>query len=137
MDATKIVNEVIETGRKVAKRDTQRFPEAASIGDFCRQGDVLIVLIGWLPDGAREIPCPSQLAPGDTPGSRHILDSTRGITAYSRPNPTEFDGPILRVTEEREVQHPEHGWWVLPAGLYSVRYQRTQDALDQARRVQD
>lgn len=136
MDTATIVNRVIEVGRRVANRKTQRFLEAANIGDAARQGDVFIALIDKVPTKAKKIPVPTQLAPG-TQGSRHTLDSIEGVTAYQLAEPTEFDGPVLDLAEEREVCHPEHGHIVFPPGVYQVTYQRTQDALDRARRVQD
>ena len=135
--ATQIVSDVIETGRTVAKRQTQRFSEAASTGDGVRQGDVYITLLAGVPKGAKKIMTPTQLAPGNTPGSRHCLDSIDGVTAHELKNATEFDGPVLNLDCERTITHPEHGDWILPPGVYAIGYQRTQDGLDRARRVQD
>jgi hypothetical protein len=133
-----IVNELIATGRKLAKRQVQRFPDAASIGDAVRQGDIYITLLDALPKGAKKLKTFNlQLAPGTTQGSRHILDSSVGVTAYTLANATEFDGPILKLKSERTIQHPEHGDYILPPRLYAISYQRTQDAMDRARRVQD
>lgn len=137
METAKIVSDVIETGRKVAKRETQAFPEAASVGEGVRQGDCYFMLLDAVPKGAKKIPTPTQLAPGTTQGSRHTFDSVDGVTAYSLKDATEFDGPILCLACEREILHPEHGHWVLPAGIYSISYQRTEDAMAHARRVQD
>ena len=134
----KIVTDVIETAKRVAKRSTQHFPVAASPGDAVRQGDVYLTLLASVPTRARKLKTfPLQLAPGNSPGSRHVLDSADGVTAYELENATEFDGPVLCLACERTVTHPEHGDWMLPEGIYAVGYQRTQDALDQQRRVQD
>lgn len=133
-----IVKELIDTGRKIAKRQVQRFPDAASFGDSVRQGDIYITLLNKLPKGAKKLKTFTlQLAPGTTQGSRHILDSSEGVTVYVLDNATEFDGPILKLELERTVQHPEHGDYILPPRLYAISYQRTQDAMDRARRVQD
>ncbi len=137
MKTAEICNNVIEVARKVAKRETQRFPEAASPQDAERQGDIYIVLLAKVPEGAKKIPVPSQLAVGTTQGSRHCLDSSVGIIAYARAKPTEFDGPILKLEVERTVTHPEHGDWILPPGIYGIRYQRTMDAMERAQRVAD
>ena len=137
-ETKQIVSEVIETGKRVAKREKQWFPEAASDGDSIRQGDCYFMLLDCVPKGAKKLKqVPRQLAPGTTQGSRHTLDSVDGVTAYEISGSTEFDGPILRLACERTIEHPEHGNWVLPAGVYAVGYQRTQDALDRARRVED
>lgn len=135
----KNVVELIESvAKKVAKRQTQRFPEGASVGDCVRQGDVYITLAACVPAGYRKsVKWDLQLAPGNTQGSRHILDSRSGVTCYVHPQASEFDGPVLVLTEERELTHPEHGNWILPPGTYGISYQRTQDALDQQRRVAD
>jgi hypothetical protein len=138
MKTQEIVTGLIEGAKKIAKRETQCFSEAASIGDRVRQGDVFLTLLDRVPVGSKKMKSfPSQLAPGTTQGSRHTLDSTDGVTAYLRDGATEFDGPVLKLAEERTVCHPEHGDWVLPPGVYAVGYQRTQDAMDRARRVAD
>lgn len=65
----------------------QQFPEAASIGDAVRQGDIYIQLIPDV-DSAPMLYAPAtpsfpmQLAEGTTKGSRHCLDSGDGVTAY-------------------------------------------------------
>ena len=133
-----LVNEVIETGKRIAKRETQRFPEAASFGDSVRQGDVYITLIESVPKkSVRQKKWDLQLAPGNTQGSRHILDSEDGVECYVLAEVSEFDGPILLLQKQREVTHPEHGNWILPPGTYAISYQRTQDALNRQRRVRD
>lgn len=72
---------------KIKNDDPQNFPEAASVGDAVRQGDVYIQLI----DDVMSAPFlfkkatpsyPMQLAPGNTKGSRHCLEHGRGVTAY-------------------------------------------------------
>jgi hypothetical protein len=133
-----IVEKVQKQAKKIAKRETQRFPEAAAAGDAVRQGDVYITLLADAPAGyVRRKKWDRQLAPGETQGSRHIIDSTAGVVCYLNPHATEFDGPVLQIKQEREITHPEHGNWILPPGVYGISYQRTQDALDQQRRVAD
>lgn len=66
----------------------QRFPEAASIGDAVRQGDIYIQLVE--PATARpmfyqleqNVEFPMQLADGNTKGSRHCLAHGNGVTVY-------------------------------------------------------
>jgi hypothetical protein len=133
-----VIQEVVDVAKKIAKRETQRFPEAASPGDCIRQGDVYVMLLDELPsDSVEQSKWDTQLAPGTTHGSRHILDSKRGVSCYALPEATEFDGPVLLLKEERVLTHPEHGDWILSPGIYAISYQRTQDALDRQRRVQD
>jgi hypothetical protein len=133
-----IVETVQEQAQKIAKRETQRFPCAASPGDAVRQGDVYITLLERVPSGyARHKKWDRQLAPGNTQGSRHVIDSAKGVICYIHPAAGEFDGPVLSLAQEREITHPEHGNWILPPGIYGISYQRTQDAMDQQRRVAD
>lgn len=72
---------------KIKNDDPQNFPEAASIGDAVRQGDVYIQLIDDVTSAPflfkKTAPSfPMQLAPGNTKGSRHCLEHGRGVTAY-------------------------------------------------------
>jgi hypothetical protein len=72
---------------KIKNDDPQNFPEAASIGDAVRQGDVYIQLIEDVTSAPflfkKATPAyPMQLAPGNTKGSRHCLEHGRGVTAY-------------------------------------------------------
>jgi len=134
---TTIAETVERDARKVAKRKTQMFPAGASLGDSVRQGDVYVTLLPKVPDDfEKQTEWNLQLAPGTTQGSRHILDSPKGVTCYTLAD-NEFTGPVLVLTQTRELTHPEHGNWVLSPGTYGISYQRTQDALDQRRRVTD
>lgn len=132
------VSHVASKAESIKSDATQRFPEAASIGDGVRQGDIYITLIGEIPGGASVVKKrQSQLAPGDTQGSRHCLSNVRNVRMYSLPNATPYDGPVLEVRKEVTVTHPEHGDWILPRGVYAISYQRTQDSEGRIRRVQD
>jgi hypothetical protein len=136
--ATDIITTVQNRAKKIAKRETQTFPAGAAPGDTARQGDVYITLLDKVPAGCiQQKRWDLQLASGSTQGSRHILDSRKGVKCYALQDATEFDGPVLSLEETRELTHPEHGNWILPPGIYGISYQRTQDALDQQRRVAD
>src|SRR5262249_5969606 len=127
---------VQESAETIRNDETQRFPEAASDGDIARQGDVYLEKLERVPTGCTLEPNPvAQLAPGTTQGSRHILDSLVGVTVYRLANPTPLDGPILDLSTERTVTHPEHGNIVLPPGVYGVTYQRA--FAEEVRRVAD
>jgi len=133
-----IVETVERTARKVCKRETQHFPEGASVGDGVRQGDVYITLLDRVPKGfVKQDTWDRQLAPGSTQGSRHILDAKAGVKYYRHPDANEFTGPVLMLSKTRELTHPEHGNWILPSRIFGISYQRTQDALDKQRRVAD
>lgn len=83
--ALQAVNEAVE---RIKNDATQYFPEAASIGDAVRQGDIYIQKIEDF--GPEDVPTfyhkvadPNpQLAPGDTKGSRHVLSSLDGVEVY-------------------------------------------------------
>lgn len=125
MTAEKTLEKVTSSAEAIRNDETQRFPEAASPGDCWRQGDVYITLLDGVPQGAKQDAKPDpQLAPGTTKGSRHILDSLDGVTCYQLHNATVLEGPVLDVTKEREVTHPEHGNVILPPGVYGITYQR-------------
>ena len=125
MQACEAFKAVRESAEVIRNGDTKYFPEAASVGDNARQGDIYIELLEGVPKDAKPIEKPSaKLAPGDTQGSRHILDSMVGVTLYERRDASVLEGPIMNLTETRTVTHPEHGDWVLPPGTYGVTYQR-------------
>ena len=123
---------------RIKNDETQRFPEAASHGDSWRQGDLYITLLAGRPIGAvKEKAAGQQLVPGTTQGSRHCLDSLVGVTLYRLPNPGMLDGPIIECRKERTITHPEHGDVILPPGTYAISYQRSVDAEERQRRVED
>lgn len=113
----------------------QRFSTGADPGTSVRQGDIYITLLNNVPEDAVSIKPEAQLAPGSTKGSRHILDSLEGVTMYHPANKTVLQGPIMQLTQERIVTHPQHGHWYLPAGVYGVTYQR--QYAEDLRRVND
>lgn len=117
------------------KNDEHQVAGSMSPGDAWAQGDILIVALGEVPVGSVLAKNPSaQLAPGNTQGSRHCLDSLEGIQILEqRGNP--LDGPIIVSDREFAVTHPEHGDVTFQAGVYAVVYQRA--FAEELRRVQD
>jgi hypothetical protein len=83
--AIKTVEKAVET---VINDKPQDFPIAANIGDAVRQGDIYIQLIepvsGVIPFYKKLVnpDFPIQLAPGNTKGSRHMLENSEGIEVY-------------------------------------------------------
>lgn len=135
LDDVRTVQDIAE---KIKSDELQHFPAAASVGDGIRQGDIYITLLKSVPKGATVEKNPAlQLAPGTTQGSRHCLESLAGVTVYRLKDPTEYDGPILKLDQPHKITHPEHGDWALPCGVYGISYQRTEDSERQIRRVQD
>lgn len=137
LTATKALKDIQERAETIKRDGLQRFPEAASVGDAARQGDVYFVLLAGVPEHVTEVVPMSQLVPGTTQGSRHILDSLSGVRMFTRSDATELVGPVLLLETERTVTHPEHGDMTLPAGCYGVIYQRNLDAEERQRRVLD
>lgn len=138
MTAEKTMQAIQARAEEIKRGNPQRFPEAASVGDTFRQGDVYFTLLAKRPNGCTLVANPSlQLAPGTTQGSRHCLDSIDGVKVYALSSPEMLDGPILVLKKERTVTHPEHGHAILPAGCYRVTYQRDLDEEERIRRVQD
>lgn len=123
--ATESLKKVQEAAERIKSDAPQRFPEAASPGDFWRQGDIYITLLDGVPEGCQRVEQPQrQLAPGHTRGSRHVLDSLKGVALYQRANADALDGPVIRCDVERTVTHPGHGDVTLPPGVYGITYQR-------------
>lgn len=132
------VRSVSETAERIKSDALQTFPEAASVGDFVRQGDLYITLLSRVPaDSVREKQPSAQLAPGTTQGSRHCISNMRNVTLYRLKTPNPYDGPVVEVNQPVTITHPEHGDWQLPVGVYGISYQRTEDSEGMIRRVQD
>lgn len=128
--STKIIDAIVQHAESIKCDLPQQFPVAASPGDTFRQGDLYITLLDDLPEHCVYAPQQDlQLAPGQTKGSRHILDHHKGVAIYFRARSTPLDGPILHLTEQRTVTHPEHGHVILPPGIYAITYQRAYDPL--------
>ncbi len=146
------------------RREAQPFAEAASLGDNVRQGDIYLVLIPTPPASdlnpvpAAQLAGGFQLAPGNTQGSRHVLQLSRdavGAAAYTAKNsaaiaelvnkhakpanpvPSELIGPVFQTgSAPAVIEHPEHGHFKVPANFTcAVVYQR--QFAEEIKRVQD
>jgi hypothetical protein len=110
-----------------------------SPGDVIRHGDIYIVAIPKLPT-LRKSTKNRQLAPGTSQGSRHTLkgdceifdadkaeviaDIAKVVKGVELHEP--LIGPVFKTIGQVEVEHPEHGNRVLPAGeFFAVVYQRS------------
>lgn len=132
VDAFKAVQSHVET----IKNDEHAIVGAMSPGDAYAQGDVLIVYVGEsIPKGWVKDKQVSQLAPGNTQGSRHIISDMSGITIYKQPNANTLDGPGLVAEKDWTLTHPEHGDRTFGPGVYACQYQRA--FAEELRRVQD
>lgn len=101
---------------RIKNDQPQNFPEAASIGDAVRQGDLYIQLINEadladLSDLYARVPDDQlannlQLAPGNTKGSRHVLASTEGLTMWQ---PIKTDEAAMRhVCRHKGIKLPKN-----------------------------
>lgn len=120
------------------------------VGDVVRQGDIYITRLRGLPAGRTTALAERQLAPGQTQGSRHIVEgparllrcepveverALRDACGLSVTAPEPLIGPVIDATGEVTVTHPEHGNRTLCPGVYAVTYQRA--FADEVRAVQD
>ncbi len=131
--AMKVFQQIKDRAEEIRTDKPQRFPDAASVGDFWRQGDVYVTKISKC--HGKQCKGERQVAPGTTQGSRHVLDSLDGVQMYRVDGADALTGPQIRLTQERTLTHPEHGNLVLPPGCYSITYQRAY--ADELRRVAD
>ena len=98
-DLPSVLSHIAAAVERVRNDEPQYFPEAASIGDAVRQGDIYIQLmndgdLATLEHLYRKLDTPVlQLAPGNSKGSRHCLASAEGVEMW-QPNPT--DVAVLR-----------------------------------------
>jgi hypothetical protein len=92
----------------------QQFPEAASVGDAVRQGDIYIQLI---PDVDKapmlyELATPSfpmQLAEGNTKGSRHCLAHGDGVTVF-QPVARDSDAMMQQLAKQHGLTAADADW---------------------------
>lgn len=107
-----------------------------SLGDVVRQGDLYLQCIEDLPKGTPTTN--RQLVPGNTQGSRHVLEGdVEIVNGVSRSDINQvLLGPAFKCNSDVTVTHPEHGHRVLPAGTtWQCVYQ--QSYAEEVRRVQD
>ena len=150
VDAYNIVSQDVNA----RKDDKVRHIETIARGDKFRQGDINIVVLGTtLKDAesgkaSRKVVYSAktkevwsnkfaQLAPGDTQGSRHVIetDNPKSVTVFNLDSPNPLQGPIIHSSERFTISHPEHGHFDLPPGSYFIAYQRAH--ADELRRIRD
>lgn len=133
LDAHKKIEEYSE----INATDKVRNVPKMKIGQAVRQGDVYITAIKNVPENytKSDMPAQLQLVPGSTQGSRHIIESTSGISLYKFDGTSELQGPVLEAKAAFTVTHPEHAHVFLQPGLYHVTFQK--DWAEEERRVKD
>lgn len=90
-----------------------------------RQGDILLVPIGEVPDGLKEVPREDGkiiLAEGEATGHLHAIEAPEAT--FLATDLADIEGRFLDVEAEVTLEHPEHDAVTLPAGPYEVRRQR-------------
>lgn len=132
----------IQTIAKVRESaGARKCPSVRQVGsladfDFSRQGDLYIHRLPAIPKGATLVNNPpSQVAPGNTQGSRHCIADVGGVKMYQMPNANALQGPIIDAGGGFTLEHPEHGHQTFPAGVYAITFQRAH--ADTLRRTQD
>lgn len=140
-----MVKETIERLNHSAESIRNTDPQDLSnmeVGDEFRQGDLRLIrlsddFVAKRKGEIEEIKNPtSQLAPGTTQGSRHILRKMKGVKMFRLVGGTPLDGPIFVTPAGNAIDHPEHGDVInLPEGTYACPGQRA--FADELRRVAD
>ena len=122
---------------EITNTDPQNLENMEPLDEW-RQGDCRIIR---LPDdfdkeNLEKAKSETQLAPGDTVGSRHCLSSRDGVQFFSLKYANALDGPIIKTSKPVTITHPEHGDCCnLPPGWYAFPGQRT--FAEELRRVSD
>jgi hypothetical protein len=120
----------IEKQAKTSPADT-RVIRAIAVDEFIRQGDIYLTRIADDAPLPKDLSKTRQLAPGNTKGSRHIVEGE--VTIYERKSGTVLDGPIVDAPNGFTLTHPEHANFVMPPGRYSATYQRDHEKEEIAR----
>lgn len=114
--------------------DAVRYLESIAVGKAIRQGDLYVRRIASLPDVTGETTTDRQLAPGNTRGSRHMLEGDAEVVRPAGKEP--LRGPYFVAKARVRITHPEHAHFSLPPGTYEVIFQRDFDR-EQIARVMD
>ena len=129
---TRRANRIANGNDKIQPGQAARLSEAATVGDYARQGDLYLYVVESVPAGYIKQEKPSrQLVPGNTEGAKHCLDSLDGVELYLPAvwNEETLEGQCLKLSKERTVVHPTHGDVTIPAGFTILcGYQREYDA---------
>jgi hypothetical protein len=97
---------------------------------LARQGDVLIKSVEKIPEGLQSVPLDAGrviLAYGEVTGHAHTVV---GDVEFLAADLEEMEQRFLRVEQEAEVVHEEHGTVTLPPGEYEVIRQREYQSAD-------
>lgn len=111
-----------------------------TVGEHARQGDVYIERIAKVNPNWK-VSANRQLAPGTSPGSRHVVTvgpvlriSPEAMPRVRTSGGVRLLGPQIHAEKPFTVEHPEHAHLCMPPGDYQVSYQLD---YDQQRAVRD
>ena len=145
-----IMKNVVEVVSSIGQADVsldERDNRGMLVGEVAHQGDVYVwrvnkhediyafhkFLGGQLPRGEKTTN--RQVAPGVTPGSRHVVEGSN-VLIYDPPNGhSPLEGPTIEAEEEWRLPHPEHALHRFGAGTFVVTFQR--EFAEEMRRVAD
>jgi hypothetical protein len=116
--------------------DEVRIVRHIQVGQAIRQGDLYVTRISDTPETFTQETQDTQLAPGTSKGSRHMVTETPSLKIFKDPNSDALTGPVIESDEDVTITHPEHADFVLPCGTYQVAYQRDY-AYEELRAVRD
>lgn len=109
----------IETAFQRIQESAKSMPEARvvelEIGQVARQGDIYIERVASIQNKGKQVKS-RQLAPGNTKGSRHIVDESPSLTLWES-SPTLTNGKAsfqagcaIEAKGGFSITHPEHAW---------------------------
>ncbi len=113
----------VETFAQTAPQEMRVIPDGVMTpGKWIRQGDIYLVAIPDIGLAFDEPTTNRQLAPGETRGSRHVVEGN--VKIFNRKNQSDvLVGSQIDAPERFKVVHPEHAHFELPAGKYQVYFQ--------------
>jgi hypothetical protein len=112
--------------------------ESVRVGQMIAQGDVYLLAMpeGTKPEAGAKVQASRQLAPGNHPGARHVLDPDATVTVWDRGCGIDavrkvcpeieahaLLGPLFVAESRVTLMHPEHGHKDIPAGCYQTFFQ--------------
>lgn len=130
-DAKKVMEHIAKNAE--SSSDAPKFLRNFEIGKVIRQGDCYLQCVE-APKFEELTPTDDrQLAPGNSQGSRHIIEAGEHVKIYKDNSGDPLMGPWLNLGARTLLTHPEHSDISLPAGTYKVRYQQDVAAEERAR----
>ena len=135
--AIETLNLIHQHGAGVADDSLRVIPDDFPVGQYIPQGDINIIRLAQVPEGATPAEPRAQLAPGSTRGSRHCIkaEDLFKCSFFKLPKPNPLQGPIIIFHQPVTIEHPEHGDQLWPIGVVAITYQRRH--ADEIRRIQD